>query len=163
MVRYKNNQAVAAKRDLEFGRNDALGALPVVLDPIAWPSTLTRARRFRAPPAPVRIQQRVPEILAKSGLRFTGLSPDKNLVEIVELPTTPGFWGASSPGVQVRPMEPHPIFAAFAGKALEEARRKDPEAVGSASARRVRWPGQSQGMNLLTKQAANTPAFFAGT
>jgi CTP synthase len=59
---------------------------------------------------------------------FTGLSPDKNLVEVIELPEHPWFLGCQfHPEFKSRPREPHPLFKAFTGKALEEALRKNPE------------------------------------
>jgi len=62
------------------------------------------------------------EILEKHGMRFTGLSPDRNLVEIVELKDHPWFLGCQfHPEFKSRPMEAHPLFRAFIGKALELA------------------------------------------
>ena len=67
--------------------------------------------------------------MGKHGMRFTGLSPDKNLVEIIEIPDHPWFLGCQfHPEFKSRPMDPHPIFRAFVGKALEETKRKHPEA-----------------------------------
>jgi CTP synthase len=69
------------------------------------------------------------EIMAKHGMRFTGLSPDRNLVEIIELQDHPWFLGCQfHPEFKSRPMEPHPLFKAFAKASLEAARKKRPEA-----------------------------------
>jgi len=52
--------------------------------------------------------------LAESGMRLSGVSPDGNLVEIVELPEHPWFLGCQfHPELKSRPMRPHPLFAAF--------------------------------------------------
>ena len=56
------------------------------------------------------------ELLAKKGLIFSGVNPEKNLVEIIELPekTHPFFVGTQfHPEFKSRPMEPHPLFLAF--------------------------------------------------
>jgi CTP synthase len=59
--------------------------------------------------------------LAKTGLKFSGLSPDGHLVEYVELPEDkhPFFVGTQAhPELKSRPTRPHPLFAAFIGAAL---------------------------------------------
>jgi CTP synthase len=58
-------------------------------------------------------------------MRFTGLSPDSNLVEIIEIPEHPWFLGCQfHPEFKSRPMDPHPLFKAFVAKALERAKAK---------------------------------------
>jgi CTP synthase len=65
------------------------------------------------------------EVLESHGMRFTGLSPDRNLVEIIEIPDHPWFLGCQfHPEFKSRPMDPHPLFRAFIGKALEGSGRK---------------------------------------
>ena len=65
------------------------------------------------------------EVLAENGMRFTGLSPDRNLVEIIELADHPWFLGCQfHPEFKSRPMDPHPLFKAFVAQALERARAK---------------------------------------
>jgi CTP synthase len=52
--------------------------------------------------------------LAEHGMRFSGLSPDGNLVEIIELPEHPWYLGCQfHPELKSRPMRAHPLFAAF--------------------------------------------------
>jgi len=69
------------------------------------------------------------EILGQCGMRFTGLSPDRNLVEIMEIPDHPWFLGCQfHPEFKSRPMVPHPVFKAFVGKALEKTRERRPDA-----------------------------------
>lgn len=54
------------------------------------------------------------EKLAAAGLRLCGTSPDGNLVEMVELPGHPWFVGVQfHPEFQSKPIQPHPLFAAF--------------------------------------------------
>ena len=52
--------------------------------------------------------------LEKSGLRFTGMSPDGLLTEIIELKNHPWFVGVQfHPELKSRPFNPHPLFASF--------------------------------------------------
>ncbi len=52
--------------------------------------------------------------LAENGMVFSGVSPDGNLVEIVEIPNHPWFLGCQfHPEFQSRPMKPHPLFKDF--------------------------------------------------
>ena len=53
------------------------------------------------------------EKLEAVGLRFSGLSPDGNLPEIVELEGHPWFIGVQfHPELKSKPFEPHPFIAA---------------------------------------------------
>ena len=54
------------------------------------------------------------EILEKKGLVFSGINPERNLVEIIELPRHPFFMGSQfHPELISRPTRPHPLFKAF--------------------------------------------------
>jgi CTP synthase len=54
------------------------------------------------------------QTLAEHGLVYSGLSPDGNLVEIVELPDHPWFLGCQfHPEFSSSPMRPHPLFRDF--------------------------------------------------
>jgi CTP synthase len=65
------------------------------------------------------------DILGGKGLRFTGLSPDKQLVEIIELEDHPWFLGCQfHPEFKSRPMKPHPLFRDFVKHSLENAIRQ---------------------------------------
>ena len=51
------------------------------------------------------------DILAKHGLVISGLSPDRNLVEIIEIPDHPFFIASQfHPEFKSRPQRPHPMF-----------------------------------------------------
>jgi CTP synthase len=113
-----------------LGGTMRLGAYPCILEPesLAFEAyqyqEISERHRHR-----YEFNNDYREILGKHGFRFTGLSPDKNLVEIVEIQDHPWFLGCQfHPEFKSRPMAPHPIFRAFVGKALEETRRKNPEA-----------------------------------
>jgi CTP synthase len=61
--------------------------------------------------------------LESAGLRFSGMSPDGLLPEIVELPNHPWFIGVQyHPELKSRPFEPHPLFASFIAAAVERSR-----------------------------------------
>ncbi|MBO7402195.1 MAG: CTP synthase [Lachnospiraceae bacterium] len=54
------------------------------------------------------------EVLTKAGLKISGLSPDKSLVETVELPDHLFFLGVQyHPEFKSRPDRPHPLFKEF--------------------------------------------------
>jgi CTP synthase len=58
--------------------------------------------------------------LTDKGLIISGVSPDKNFVEIVEIADHPWFLGCQfHPEFKSRPLEPHPLFASFVGAAYE--------------------------------------------
>jgi CTP synthase len=81
------------------------------------------------------------EKLAAVGLILSGTSPDKRLVEMVELRDHPFFVGCQfHPEFKSRPAAPHPLFAGFVRAALERqiARakaegRKQPESTSVAN------------------------------
>ena len=57
--------------------------------------------------------------LEDAGMVLSGLSPNGDLVEIVELPAHPWFLGCQfHPEFKSRPLDPHPLFAAFIQAAL---------------------------------------------
>jgi CTP synthase len=65
------------------------------------------------------------ERFVQHGMRLSGLSPDGQLVEIVELPDHPWFLGCQfHPELQSRPTRPHPLFAGFIAAAVKAKRRR---------------------------------------
>ncbi len=77
------------------------------------------------------------EPLQESGMAFSGLSPEGQLVEMIELTDHPWFVGCQfHPELKSRPTRPHPLFASFVGAAarrggyLDEARSREPAGVG---------------------------------
>jgi CTP synthase len=69
------------------------------------------------------VNTRYRNILEGAGLRFSGLSPDGLLPEIVERPDHPWFIGVQfHPELKSRPFEPHPLFASFIGAAVDQSR-----------------------------------------
>ncbi len=65
------------------------------------------------------------EILQKNGLVISGVSPDNEFVEIVELKNHPFFIGVQfHPEFKSRPLKPHPIIKTFVEKSYESKRAK---------------------------------------
>jgi CTP synthase len=61
--------------------------------------------------------------LEGKGLRFSGVSPDGVLPEIVEYENHPWFIGVQyHPELKSRPFEPHPLFKSFIHAAVEQSR-----------------------------------------
>ena len=61
--------------------------------------------------------------LEQRGMRFSGMSPDGILPEIIEYEDHPWFVGVQfHPELKSRPFEPHPLFASFVEAAVEQSR-----------------------------------------
>jgi CTP synthase len=64
------------------------------------------------------------DMFVQNGMKLSGLSPDGQLVEIVELTNHPWFIGCQfHPELQSRPTRPHPLFAGFIAAAVKRKRR----------------------------------------
>ena len=60
------------------------------------------------------VSNRYRDLFVQNGMRLSGLSPDGQLVEIIELGKHPWFIGCQfHPELQSRPTRPHPLFAGF--------------------------------------------------
>ena len=63
------------------------------------------------------------DVLKKTGLHFTGLSPDEQLPEIVEHKDHPWFVAVQfHPELKSRPFDPHPLFVSFIEAAVHQER-----------------------------------------
>jgi CTP synthase len=61
--------------------------------------------------------------LEATGLRFSGLSPDGVLPEIIEYPNHPWFIGVQfHPELKSKPFAPHPLFKGFVEAAVKQSR-----------------------------------------
>lgn len=66
------------------------------------------------------VNRRYLDMLVKAGMRVTGVSPDGQLVEIIELENHPWFVGTLfHPEFKSRPTNPHPLFVSFVQAMLE--------------------------------------------
>lgn len=62
-------------------------------------------------------------ILARSGMLFSGKSPDGLLPETMEIPEHPWFIGVQfHPELKSKPFDPHPLFASFIQAAIAQSR-----------------------------------------
>jgi CTP synthase len=102
-----------------------LGAYPAVLES----NSLARAMYDGAAVIHERhrhrfeVNVRYRERLEAVGLRFSGMSPDGVLPEIVELPGHPWFIGVQfHPELKSKPLDPHPLFRGFIAAAVRQAR-----------------------------------------
>jgi CTP synthase len=114
------------QRDMngDLGGTMRLGAYEAVLDPesrvaeIYAASRISERHRHRYE---VNIAYR--DSLEEAGLRFSGMSPDGLLPEIVELPDHPWFIGVQfHPELKSKPFEPHPLFTSFVKAAVDQSR-----------------------------------------
>lgn len=63
--------------------------------------------------------------LMELGMSFTGYSPDKTFVEIIELKNHPWFLGCQfHPEYKSKPLSPHPLFRSFIGASLANQKQK---------------------------------------
>ena len=61
--------------------------------------------------------------LEAEGMRFSGMSPDGTLPEIIEIPEHPWFIGVQyHPELKSKPFEPHPLFTSFVKAAVAQSR-----------------------------------------
>ena len=112
---------VAGEADL--GGTMRLGAYPATLVPgsivaEAYGATsISERHRHR-----YEVNNAYRERLEQAGLVFSGVSPDGNLVEFIELPRdVHPFFAATQahPELKSRPTRPHPLFAAFVKAAMD--------------------------------------------
>ncbi len=60
------------------------------------------------------------DVLERHGMRLSGFSPDRKLVEMIELPDHPWFVGGQfHPEFKSRPRRPHPLFREFIKASLQ--------------------------------------------
>ncbi len=98
-----------------MGGNMRLGAFPCVLDEdslayrIYQKREISERHRHR-----YEFNREYEKILSSYGMHFSGNSPDRSFVEIMELPGHPWFLGCQfHPEFKSKPLQPHPLFAGF--------------------------------------------------
>lgn len=65
------------------------------------------------------------ELLEKNGMVFSGINPESNLVEIIELPSHPHFIASQfHPEFKSRPTKAHPLFSSFVKAAIDYKNKK---------------------------------------
>ncbi len=116
VVHFMNDQKYIKKK----GATMRLGAYPCTLkaDSLALSiygeKNISERHRHR-----YEVNNEYREILAEKGLILSGVSPDGNLVEMIELKNHPYFVACQfHPEFKSRPRSPHPLFSAFISAAL---------------------------------------------
>ncbi|NUM34376.1 MAG: CTP synthase [Candidatus Brocadiae bacterium] len=122
---YKNNIMVSRKEDDALGGTMRLGAYPCLLeDGTLAMKAYKRREILERHRHRYEFNNQYRELLAKHGMIFSGLSPDKNLVEIIEIPDHPWFLGCQfHPEFRSKPMSPHPLFQDFIAAALKNKKK----------------------------------------
>jgi CTP synthase len=95
------------------------------------------------------------DALAKAGIVYSGVSPDKGLVEIIELKDHPWFLGCQfHPEFKSKPMDPHPLFREFIRASLDYVPKKPSVSKkGKGAAPSSDSAKRGAGLNiLLTRQ-----------
>src|SRR5690606_21628397 len=110
----------------EMGGTMRLGTYPCVLEEgslahrIYQEKEISERHRHR-----YEFNREYEDILTSYGLRISGNSPDRNFVEIVELPDHPWFLGCQfHPEFKSKPLKPHPLFVSFVRAALEHKKKR---------------------------------------
>jgi CTP synthase len=123
----------------EMGGTMRLGAWPCKLEPGSFANRaygkleISERHRHR-----YEFNRDYEKILVAAGLRITGRTPDENYVEIVEAPDHPWFLGCQfHPEFKSKPLEPHPLFSAFIGAAIEHKKNKNRPVAESHRAQAV--------------------------
>jgi CTP synthase len=120
----RGNELETRRHGGDLGGTMRLGAYPAVLAEGSQVARIYGAReiserhRHR-----YEVNTRYRERLEEEGVRFSGLSPDGLLPEIIEIPGHPWFIGVQfHPELKSRPFAPHPLFASFIAAAVEQSR-----------------------------------------
>jgi CTP synthase len=120
----RGNTLERRSETMDLGGTMRLGAYEALLDPesrvaqIYGATQISERHRHRYE---VNIAYR--DTLEAAGLRFSGMSPDGLLPEIVEIPDHPWFIGVQfHPELKSRPFEPHPLFTSFIQAAVAQSR-----------------------------------------
>jgi CTP synthase len=121
----RGNEMERREEGGDLGGTMRLGAFPAVLgegslvSSIYGGSTLIEERHRHRFEVNVHFKDR----LESAGMRFSGMSPDGILPEIVELTNHPWFIGVQyHPELKSKPFEPHPLFSGFVAAALRQSR-----------------------------------------
>src|SRR5215813_13247026 len=108
----------------DLGGTMRLGAYPALLQrgsrvaAIYGTSEISERHRHR-----YEVNTKYKGSLEQHGMRFSGMSPDGVLPEIIEYTDHPWFIGVQfHPELKSRPFAPHPLFASFVEAAVEQSR-----------------------------------------
>jgi CTP synthase len=128
LIREWNSNGVQIKRDKDsdLGGTMRLGSYDCILDKnsmaykIYDQEIISERHRHR-----YEVNINYSETLKNVGVIISGLSPDGNLPEIIEIPDHPWFLAAQfHPELKSRPFNPHPLFKSFIKAAINHEKRK---------------------------------------
>jgi len=105
-------EQVKILRDSKYGATMRLGAYPAILKKESIVQKLYNKNKiFERHRHRYEVNPEFVDILEKNGLIFSGWSPDKILMEFMELDSHPYFVGTQAhPEFKSRPMKPSPLF-----------------------------------------------------
>ncbi len=121
----KGNQLEQRSAGSDLGGTMRLGAYEAMLAPGSRVSSIygDATQIFERHRHRYEVNIEYKERLEQAGLRFSGMSPDGVLPEIVEIPEHPWFVGVQfHPELKSKPFEPHPLFTSFIRAALDRSR-----------------------------------------
>jgi CTP synthase len=121
----KGNELQTRGIDTDLGGTMRLGAYPAVLQRGSQVSAIydgaaeiSERHRHR-----YEVNTGYKGRLEQHGMRFSGMSPDGLLPEMIEYENHPWFIGVQfHPELKSRPFAPHPLFASFVEAAVEQSR-----------------------------------------
>ncbi len=97
--------------------------------------------------------------IQRGGMVVSGINPRRNLVEIVELKDHPFFLAVQfHPEFQSKPLQAHPLFAAFIAAALKGRQPVKTKAAKASPARKSAKPKPRAAKAAVKPQAAPAPA-----
>ena len=74
------------------------------------------------------------EVLEANGMKPSGINPDRNLVEIVEIPEHPWYMGVQfHPEFKSKPIQPHGVFLGFVQAAMDRKQKRQGSGQSSPS------------------------------
>lgn len=117
---YRVIDLMPSQHGVEMGGTMRLGLWPCHLEPGTHAAeAYASANVFERHRHRFEVNNEYRTRLAEAGLIASGVSPDGNLVEIMEIPSHPFFVGVQfHPEFRSRPNRPHPLFQAFIGASL---------------------------------------------
>jgi CTP synthase len=120
----RGNELEQRRAGGDLGGTMRLGAYPAVLQPgsqvaeIYGTREISERHRHR-----YEVNTNYKGRLEQHGIRFSGMSPDGILPEIIECDDHPWFIGVQfHPELKSRPFEPHPLFSSFVEAAVTQSR-----------------------------------------
>ncbi len=124
---YMKNKVQTRDSQSDLGGTMRLGAYPCIIEDNTKASEVYGKKKiFERHRHRYEFNNKYRGILTEKGLKVSGTSPDKELVEIVELPKHPWFIGCQfHPEFKSRPMDPHPLFKGFIGAALKHKQAEE--------------------------------------